>query len=335
MLNNDRVAIVGLGTMGCGIAEAALLHGLRVHVIDSDPAATLAGAARLRSRIAGHAEAGLLGTEALDTLDGVEIADDFSELCHVVDVIVEAVPEEWDVKLSVLAALAEHSADAVIATNTSALPIDELAVAVAAPERFIGVHFFNPAEWIPGVEIIPGQKTCSATTELTVAVTELLGKRPVVVRSSPGFLANRLQLALFAECMRCVQEGLATPEQIDLVVRSTFGFRLPAFGPFAVADMAGLDVYASILQTLTASYGDRFAVAGLSELVEAGRLGVKSGAGFWDYTPDRVAALLRQRDTAYARLLPLSGKADASAAASAPKHCDFATASCERGRSPD
>jgi len=310
MLSNGRMAIIGLGTMGCGIAELAMVHGLRVCVIDSDRAATLAGMSRLRSRITAHVDAGLLSHDFLDMLDEVDVAEDFADLCSGVDIIIEAVPEERGVKLKVLAMLADFSAVAVIATNTSALPIDELAVAVTSPERFIGVHFFNPAEWVPGVEIIPGQATSAATIESTVAVAELLGKRPVVVKSSPGFLANRLQLALFAECMRCVEEGLATPAQIDVVVRSTFGFRLPAFGPFAVADMAGLDVYASILQTLTTSYGDRFVVSGLTELIGSGRLGVKSGSGFRDYSEAQAAALLLRRDTACARLLPLSDIAD-------------------------
>ncbi len=288
--------------MGCGIAVAALVAGMDVRLVDADEQATKAGLVRLADRLRGHVDAGLLEPGVLGSLDRVVPASGYADVGEEVDLIVEAVPEDWAVKREVLKALSAAST-AVLATNTSAFPVDDLAASVASPERFLGVHFFNPAEWIPGVEVVPGALTTSGTVSTVLALLEQLAKDPTVVRSSPGFLANRLQLALFAECARCVDEGLATPEVIDRVVRSTFGFRLPAFGPFAIADMAGLDVYGSILTTLAAAYGERFALpASLSALLEAGQLGVKTGGGYASYSEAAAAELLPRRDAAYARL---------------------------------
>jgi len=296
------VAVVGLGTMGCGIAVAALAHGMDVRVVDADEAATTAGCDRLARRIRGHVESGLFGPELLSGLDGVVRATGFPDVGDGADVVVEAVPEEWDVKREVLWALSTAS-PAVLATNTSAFPVEELASSVNDPSRFLGVHFFNPAEWIPGVEVVTGTQTSQGALRSAMSLLTQMAKEPTVVASSPGFLANRLQLALFAECMRCVDEGLATPEDIDRVVRTTFGFRLPAFGPFAVADMAGLDVYGSILTTLAAAYGTRFEVPdSLRALLDSGRFGVKAGAGFATYSTAQTDRLIAQRDSAYSRL---------------------------------
>jgi 3-hydroxybutyryl-CoA dehydrogenase len=161
---------------------------------------------------------------------------------------------------------------------------------------------------VPGVEVIPGPRTRPKVVEQVLDVLRRLGKVPALVRSSPGFLANRLQLALFVECLRCVEEGLATPEDVDAVVSSTFGFRLPVFGPFAVADMAGLDVYASILDLLQERFGDRFSAAPtLRNLVAEGAYGVKTGRGFRQYTSEVTEEWLNRRDSSYKRLLQTLG----------------------------
>jgi 3-hydroxybutyryl-CoA dehydrogenase len=194
----------------------------------------------------------------------------------------------------------------VIATNTSSLPIDELTTSVHHPGRFLGMHWFNPPEWTPGIEIIRGPATDPDVVTRVLAFLRAIGKHPIMVGSGPGFVANRLQFALFREALACVEDGLASPEEVDEVVRSCFGFRLPFFGPFEIADMAGLDVYANVFETLERGLGDRFRVPpALRALVEQGRLGVKSGAGFSSYTPEAREHLLLTRDRYYAALAAL------------------------------
>ena len=298
-----QIAIVGLGTMGCGIAEMALSHGSGLSVVDCTDDSTTEGIERIRERIARKVRADLAPGELLDAVDNIHRGRDVTGTCRDADLVIEAVPENWTIKAEVLAAISAAQ-PGIIATNTSSFPIEKLAEYVPDPSSFLGVHFFNPAEWIPGVEVVPGPMTRPDVIARVFDVLRSWQKVPVLVKSSPGFLANRLQLALFAECLRCVEEGLATPDEIDAVVSSTFGFRLPAFGPFAIADMAGLDVFASILESLGQRFGGRFAVGPtLRSLVAAGALGVKSGRGFREHGEAATQESLAKRDIAYKRLL--------------------------------
>jgi 3-hydroxybutyryl-CoA dehydrogenase len=174
---------------------------------------------------------------------------------------------------------------------------------VERPGRFVGTHWFNPPEWTPGVEVIPAAATDPEVVERVMVFLRALGKRPAAVGDGPGFVANRIQNALFLEALRCVEEGLASPQEVDEVVRSCFGFRLPFFGPFQIADMAGLDVYVSVLETLREGLGERFETPdALRELVEQGRTGTKSGAGFLEYSDEERERLLLERDRRYAAL---------------------------------
>jgi 3-hydroxybutyryl-CoA dehydrogenase len=289
--------------MGCGIAELGLLHGSALRVVDASDAETAEGIERIRDRIARQVQADLMPADLLDAVGNIRRGSSVADACRGAELVIEAVPEDWTLKGDVLAAISAAQ-PMIIATNTSSFPIERLTEHVHDPSGFLGVHFFNPAEWIPGVEVIPGPLTRPDVITQVFDVLRRWDKVPVRVQSSPGFLANRLQLALFVECLRCVEEGLATPDEIDAVVSSTFGFRLPVFGPFAIADMAGLDVYASILDSLEQRFGDRFAAAStLRSLVETGALGLKSGRGFRQYSQEVVERSLERRDTAYKRLL--------------------------------
>jgi len=300
--NEPKLAVVGMGTMGAGIAVAALANGMSLRMMDSDQLASDIGLQRLAERLERHVRSGLLDLDVEAAMKAVHVVTDYRSLSHGVDIVIEAVPENWEIKRPVLAELSAAT-DVVIATNTSAFPVDELATSVVDPSRFLGVHFFNPAEWIPGVEVVNGSATEQHAIDVAFGFLNTIGKVPTIVASSPGFLANRLQLALFSEASKIIDEGLATADDIDRVVRTTFGFRLGAFGPFAIADMAGLDVYLSILETLTAAFGERFTASeGLRQLVEQGRFGTKVGAGFVEYTREELENLIVARDTAYARL---------------------------------
>jgi 3-hydroxybutyryl-CoA dehydrogenase len=298
-------AIVGAGTMGLGVAECWLAAGVRLRLSDATPEAT--AGERLLARIGGHVQAGLVDAELLERARVVELVSDVSEAVRGADLVFEAVFEDIAVKREVLRAIEAGCPPASpIATNTSSLPIDELAAFLERPQRFLGMHWFNPAEWTPGVEIIPGQASDPALVERVVAFLEAAGKRPIVVGSCPGFVANRIQVAMFREAIRCVEEGIATPEQVDEVVRSCFGFRLPFFGPFQIADMAGLDVYASVFGVLERGLGERFKVPELiGDLVSEGRYGTKTGQGVFAYTQEQRDNLLIERDRRYAALAEL------------------------------
>ncbi|MDQ5851976.1 MAG: 3-hydroxyacyl-CoA dehydrogenase family protein [Chloroflexota bacterium] len=297
-------AIIGCGTMGLGVAESFAIAGLAVRLFEATPELTRQAYERLGQRVRGHVAAGLLPAEVLDRAAAVETANEIASAVHDVGLVFEAVPEQLDLKRDVLmASAASAPRDAIIASNTSSLPIDDLAASVEHPERFLGMHWFNPPEWTPGIEIIPGAATDPDVVIRVKAFLQSIGKRPVVVGSGPGFVANRLQFALFQEALACVEDGLASPAEVDEVVRSCFGFRLPFFGPFQIADMAGLDVYVKVFETLERGLGERFRVPpSLRTLVEQGRTGTKTGAGFSPYTPEEREQLLLSRDRCYAAL---------------------------------
>jgi 3-hydroxybutyryl-CoA dehydrogenase len=276
--------------MGLGVAECFAAAGMTVRLADATPELAREAGEKLVLRARGHAEAGLLPEEAGGRAEGVEAAGGTEEAVAGVDLVFEAVPESIGLKEEILGVCsAGASPEAVIVSNTSSLPMDDLARFVEEPWRFCGMHWFNPPEWTPGVEVIPAQTTVPETLDRLVGFLRSIGKRPAVVGSGPGFVANRIQNALFLEA-----------------VRSCFGFRLPFFGPFAIADMAGLDVYASVLRVLRDGLGERFEPPRmLLDLVEEGRTGTKTGAGFLDYTDEERERLLLERDRRYAALLEL------------------------------
>ncbi len=297
------VAVLGGGTMGGGIAGHMARAGLVVKLVDADPDLGRAACEQVLERTRGHVAAGLLPDDAVERTARITPVPTLEDAVADADLVIEAVPEELTLKQETLARCGEAvPAEAIVTTNTSSLPIAELAASIRGPERFLGVHWFNPPEWTPGIEVISGPATSRAVVDRVLAFLHAIGKRPAEVGDSAGFVANRLQSALLREAIACVDAGLATPEGIDQIVRSTFGFRLPFFGPFLIADMAGLDVYASVFATLERDLGPEFAVpAAIRERVEEGRLGTKSGAGFGTYSDERQSLLL-ERDRRYAAM---------------------------------
>ena len=299
-----NIAIIGAGTMGLGVAQCFALAGLDVTLLDETPEASQRALERLAERVQNHVDAKLLPDAAVEAARTVRAASDIAEAVASADLVFEAAPERIEIKRDVLTACdAGAPADAMIASNTSSLPIDKLAAFVERKERFLGMHWFNPPEWTPGVEVIPSAHTDPAVVERAREFLLAIGKKPATVASGPGFVANRIQFALFREALACVEAGLATPQEIDEVVRSSFGFRLPFYGPFQIADMAGLDVYVNIMDVLAEGLGaDWEAPEQLREIVAEGRLGSKTLAGFYDYSEAERAALLIERDKRFAAL---------------------------------
>jgi 3-hydroxybutyryl-CoA dehydrogenase len=309
-----RVAVVGAGTMGVGIAHVYASNGIATVLADATP--ERAGAARDRAlELLAHLEAAgtLDAGAAAAARPRIAAAASIAEAVDGADLVVEAVVERAEVKLAVYAEIeAAAAVGAVVATNTSSIPIAELADGLRRPARFLGVHWFVPPLLVPCVEVIPAPATDARVVEDVVASLTRLGKAAVVVGDGPGFVANRIQFAMFREAARIVEDGLATPEQVDEVVRSSFGFRLPFFGPFTIADMAGLDVYADIYDTLERGLGTRFAAPGvLRERVAAGELGVKTGRGFRALSQPEADDLVARRDRAYAGLARLRREIEA------------------------
>ena len=311
----EQVAVVGSGYMGGGIAQVFALAGRQVRIAD----VTAEHAHRSRERIideaADYAGRGLFPPDAADRVAAhVTAADSIEAAVGDVDFIEEAVPEILALKHETLARISSAARpEALIGSNTSTISIGTLAEPVEHPERFLGVHFSNPAPFIPGVEVIPHAGTRPDAAAEVIALLAESGKLGVEVADVTGFVLNRLQYALFGEAARLVEEGVATAEAVDTITRTTFGYRLPFFGPFAIADMAGLDVYAFCYRSLSEGYPDRFtAPAALTERVEEGALGVKSGRGFLATPPEQLPALVAHRDRAYAemsRLLSELGEA--------------------------
>jgi 3-hydroxybutyryl-CoA dehydrogenase len=255
------LGIVGAGTMGAGIAATARDAGVPVLVHDPDPAA--------RSR-----------------LEGVPWADALADLAPC-DVVIEAAPEQLDVKRALFAALAESVApDAVLATNTSSLLVSAIAAGVPRPERVVGLHFFNPAPKMRLVELVAGAASSREALVKARTLAEALGKRVIEAADGPGFLVNRCNRPFSIEALRIVQERLATPEQVDRICRLAAGFRM---GPFELMDLVGIDVGTTVARSFyEQTLEPRWRPSPLAERMAAsGRLGRKSGAGWYAYPPGR------------------------------------------------
>ncbi|MGH3737614.1 MAG: 3-hydroxyacyl-CoA dehydrogenase family protein [Micromonosporaceae bacterium] len=275
----ERFVVVGAGTMGAGIAYVAANAGCRVEVVELDPDRAAAALATLDGVWDKAVARGRLTTEqARAARARLSTVESLAAVAAGPDVIVEAVPERRDLKRAVLAE-AEARQPALLASNTSSIAIGELAVGLAAPERFCGLHFFNPVWSMPLLEVVLGAGTSDATRQAALRLAALLGKDPVVVRDAPGFATSRLGVTLGLEAIRMVADEVASPADIDKAM--VLGYRHPV-GPLELTDIVGLDVRLDIARTLAAAYGERFAPPPLlEEMVEAGKLGRKSGEGFY------------------------------------------------------
>ncbi len=278
----SKVAVIGAGTMGVGIAYVFAVAGWQTVVVEPDPARMDA----LRTQLAAAAEGGVARgrvtpERAAQLPELISHLGAVSDLPPGLDLVIESVPESLALKRQVLAQ-AELARPTVLASNTSSLSIDTLAADLAHPERFVGMHFFNPVWSLPLVEVVRGAATGTDTLDLVLAAAAAIGKQTAVVSDRPGFATSRLDVATSLEAIRMVQEGVGEPAEIDRAVQ--LAYRHPV-GPLRLADIVGLDVRLDIARSLSVSLGPRFEPPQLLiDKVAAGELGQKTGQGFyrWD-----------------------------------------------------
>lgn len=278
------VAILGAGTMGHGIAQVCAAAGYAVRMTDARPEALPAAVDRVRANLDKGVVKGKVTAEARDaTLANLGTADTLEAACEGADLVVEAVPEIVDLKRDLLGrAEAVVGEGAILASNTSSLSIDRLAEGLARPERFLGTHFFNPVHIMKLLEVVRGPRTAPEVVEAIRAFGDRIGKEVIVVADAPGFATSRLGVALGMEAIRMVQEGVATPADIDKAM--VLGYRHP-IGPLRLTDLVGLDVRMAIGHYLAGALGNpAFAPPALmAQMVEDGHLGQKAGKGFYDW----------------------------------------------------
>ena len=273
----EHVLVVGAGQMGGGIAQVVASSGRNVSLYDSQPGAVERGVEGMRKSLAKLAEKG--GPDPDEVLGRVTPVDDLVPA----DLMVEAVVEDADVKEDVFRrADATLPEGAVLASNTSSIPIASLAAATGRPDRVIGMHFFNPVPVMSLVEVVRGRDTSDETAEAITELARELGKTPAVANDFPGFVSNRILMPFINEAVWALDDGVAEPEAIDTIAK--LGFNHP-LGPLALADLIGLDTCVAIMEVLQEGLGDdRYAPCPLlREHVDAGRLGRKSGEGFYRY----------------------------------------------------
>lgn len=280
----QRVGVVGAGTMGTGIAYVFAMAGFDVFLVEPDVAGAARALVAARNAADGAVARGKMDRATADAhLARIETLSDAGDLPDGLDLVIETVPERRDLKMIVLARIAAR-APRLIASNTSAMSIDDLAGAVEDPSRFLGMHFFNPVWSLKLVEIVRGAQTAGDAISKAQAFSKAIGKETAVVADSPGFATSRLDLVQALEAIRMVQDGVASPEDIDRAV--TTAYRHPV-GPLRLSDMVGLDVRLDIARQLAGTLGAHFAPPKLlEEMVARGELGQKTGKGFYDWPRD-------------------------------------------------
>ncbi len=279
----QTVGIIGAGTMGNGIAQACAISGLQVVMVDINDAATQKGLATISSSLDRLIKKEkMTGAEKSAALARIKISTNYQDFTST-QMVIEAATENYELKLKILKQLDSIvSKDIIIASNTSSISITQMAAEVSHPDRFIGMHFFNPVPLMALVEIIRGLQTSDQTHQLVHTMAKALGKEPITVKNAPGFVVNRILVPMINEAFFVLSEGLASPEDIDAGMK--LGCNHP-IGPLALADMIGLDTCLAIMEVYFKNFSDsKYRPCPLlREMVAAGYLGRKAGRGVYQY----------------------------------------------------
>lgn len=288
-----RAAVIGTGTMGPGIGAVLARAGIATALYD-------VSAAALEQAQAGVEVAeGVLDRLEAPALEGgsVRFDTDLAAALDGADIVVEAVPEKLELKHEVFPELEQHVADdAILASNTSGIPITTIAAVCAHPERVVGMHWSNPPHLIPMIEVIPGEQTGQRVVDDACELIRSFGYHPVVEKEVPGFVENRILYAILRECLDLVDRGIIDPEGLDLNVRWGIGYKLAVIGPMELLDMAGLDIYDAVGSYLNQDLSTSGEVSStIRDRIAEGKLGMKTGSGIYDYTPEQILKLRAQR----------------------------------------
>jgi len=302
-----NIAVIGSGIMGHGIGQAFALGGYEVKLNDISDALLDKAIQQIRSNLNTFVEFGITTPEgAKEALSRIKTNKNFKEAARESDFVVEALPEMMDLKKRIFKELDEYCpSHTIIASNTSGLSLTEMASGIKRRDQAVIAHWYNPPHIIPLVEIVKGQYTSDKTVDLVYQLLVSIGKKPVkILKEVPGFLVNRLQFALYREALHCLKEGIASAEDIDMAVKGSYGFRLPTLGPLETSDFGGLDTYLNIAEYLFKEI-DRSTEPPeiLREKVRQGKLGVKTGEGFFRYTPEEAEKKIKERDRQFLQRL--------------------------------
>ena len=281
-----QIAVIGTGTMGRGIAYLSALAGYDTVLFDADLAALEAAKSAVESTLRKGVEKGKVSEEAAaGAAARVQLAADLEPAVRGADLIIEAVPESFELKSDLFAQADLYCGEqTILASNTSSISISKLAGNVERRDRFVGLHFFNPPHLMKLIEIVRGERTSDATIEEVWEVAQKMGKHPILVRDSPGFATSRLGVAVGLEAIRMLEEGVANAEDIDRAME--LGYNHP-MGPLRLTDLVGLDVRLGIAEYLASRLGSRFDPPRLLlEMVAAGKLGRKTGQGFYSWNEE-------------------------------------------------
>ncbi len=299
MTEIKKVAVIGTGTMGPGIAQVFARNGITVRIFDIDSEKLSEARITLDNNLELFRQAGLITEpEVSETRSRIQNASSLDEAVEEANLVIEVIPEVMELKTALFADLDKIcDPGTILATNTSGLSITTMAAAIEKPERLVGMHWWNPPIIIPVIEIIKGEKTDDAVVRAIDNLIRKIKKVPVLVQKDvPGFLGNRLQYALMREAIALLNEGVASAEDIDTMIKAGIGFKFPIMGPLETIDMAGLDIYYKVSQYLNKDLDKSQEAAPVVEtMVHKGDLGLKSGKGFYDYTGTDIKSLMGER----------------------------------------
>jgi 3-hydroxybutyryl-CoA dehydrogenase len=305
----ERVAVVGLGTMGHGIAQAFAAGGCQVRGYDHNTETRRRVPERVRNNLREAAAAGLCDPQSIEpTLGRITVAETETDAVEGAQLVIEAVREELSVKQALFARIEQAvTPQTILATNTSSLRVTPMTAHLRHRERVVVAHWFNPPHIVPVVEVVPAETTSDETMEATMGLLRSIGKRPVrLKRDIPGFLVNRVQTAMIREVWSLLSDGVAEAADIDAAIQGSMGFRLAACGPLQIADFGGLDVWASVFQNLAPEIESGTELPGhIEKLVAQGHYGIKTGSGIYNDTPQSVQAKTAERDRRFLALAKL------------------------------